>query len=80
MHVQNLSSVINNPKKKGLFQKAKDIYLHQTGKKVAFKTLTEDKVEDSTSIPKVNPNKDFRVYLRALNEGGAITEFLANHP
>ena len=40
MHVQNLSSVVNNPKKKGLFQKAKDFYNVQTGKKKAFKVIT----------------------------------------
>jgi serine/threonine protein kinase HipA of HipAB toxin-antitoxin module len=27
MHVQNLTSIVNNPKKKGIFQKAKDLYL-----------------------------------------------------
>ena len=80
MHVQNLSSIINNPNRKGIFQKAKDMYLHQTGKKVAFRTLTEDKVEDSALIPKVNPAKDFKVYLRSINEAGGIAEYLANHP
>jgi len=56
------------------------MYLHQTGKKIAFRTLTEDKVEDSVHIPKVNPSKDFKVYLRSINEASAITEYLTNHP
>ena len=71
---------MNNPKRKGIFQKAKDMYLHQTGKKTAFRTLTEDKVEESTLIPKVNPNKDFKAYLRSINEAGAVCEYLTNHP
>lgn len=48
MHVQNLSSIVNNPKRKGLFAKAKDMYLKQTGKKIAYRALTEKDVEDST--------------------------------
>ena len=80
MHVQSLSSIVNNPKRKGIFQKAKDLYLHQTGRKIAFKTITEEKVEDSTQIPKVNPSKDFRSYLRSINEAGAVSEYLLNHP
>ena len=56
------------------------MYLNQTGKKLAFKTLTEEKVEESTIIPKVNSNKDFRNYLRTINEGDAATEYLTNHP
>lgn len=66
MHVQNLTSIVNNPKKKGIFQKAKDLYLQQTGKKTAFRVMTEESVEDSTHIPKVNPAKDFKQYIRSL--------------
>ena len=37
-------------------------------------------VEDSLLIPKVNPKKDFRAYLRLLNDGGASEEYQLNHP
>ena len=37
-------------------------------------------VEDSTLIPKVNPKKDFRAYLRLLNDGGVSQEYYLNHP
>jgi hypothetical protein len=47
MHVQNLSSIVNNPKRKGLFQKAKDFYNYQTGKKVKYAEMTEKDVEES---------------------------------
>jgi hypothetical protein len=79
MHVQNLSSIVNNPKKKGYLQQAKDLYLQQTGKKASFRVLTEDTVEDSTMIPKVNPAKDFKQYFRALAESN-ISEYIQNHP
>jgi hypothetical protein len=79
MHVQNLSSIVNNPKRKGLLAKAKDLYLKQTGKKIAYRALTEKDVEDSAHIPRVNPQKDFRQYLRQLKDSN-IDEYLANHP
>jgi hypothetical protein len=43
-----------------MFQKAKDLYLQQTGKKAVFRVMNEESVEDSTQIPKVNPSKDFK--------------------
>ena len=79
MHVQNLSSIVNNPKRKGLYQKAKDFYNYQTGKKVKYAEMTEKDVEESLIIPKVNPQKDFKHYLRALQECG-VEEYLQNHP
>ena len=55
------------------------MYLHQTGKKAVFQKLTEETVEDSTLIPKVNPSKDFKQYLRLLSDSN-IEEYITNHP
>lgn len=41
--------------------------------------MSEKDVEDSTIIPRVNPNKDFKQYLKTLNESG-VEEYLRNHP
>jgi len=44
-----------------------------------FKAMTEDKVEESTLIPKVNPEKDFKEYQRKLKEARADI-YHKNHP
>ena len=41
--------------------------------------MTEKEVEDSGTIPKVNPAKDFKHYLRQLQDSN-IDEYLSNHP
>ena len=41
--------------------------------------MTEKDVEDSPNIPRVNPSKDFKHYLRILKEC-EVEEYLRNHP
>ena len=44
-----------------------------------FRTLKESQVEDSAAIPKVNPQKDFRDYLRKVAQP-SIKTYQGNHP
>jgi len=39
---------------------------------VAFKSLEEKDVEDGLLLPRVNPKKDFKAYLRSINDSGAV--------
>jgi len=57
----------------------KNYYDHQTGKQPFFKELTEQTVEESPTIPKVNPKKDFRAYVKKLEEC-CINAYFENHP
>jgi len=55
LHMQSLSSIVNNPKKETFIKKVKNFAKHQMqGNGAAyFKTMKEANVEDSTSIPRV---------------------------
>ena len=68
MHVQSLTSIVNNPKKDSVFKRMKTLVKHQIqgGPSPYFRTLKESNVEDSDSIPKVRPNKDFKDYFKKL--------------
>ncbi len=62
-----------------VFRQVKNMYDHQTGKQPYFKELTEQTVEESLTIPKVNPKKDFRAYVKKL-EDCSISAYFENHP
>ena len=68
MHCQNLASIVNNPKKQSLVKKMASMVKAKVvgSKEPKFKSLKESQVEDSTAIPKVNPQKDFRDYFRKV--------------
>lgn len=59
---------MNNPKKESILKKMTTLVRHKvTGKGAPyFKPLTELQVEDSSSIPKVQPKKDFKEYKKKL--------------
>ena len=70
MHCQNLASIVNNPKKQSLVKKMASMVKSKVvgSKEPKFKPLKESQVEDSTAIPKVNPQKDFRDYFRKVGQ------------
>jgi len=67
MHMQSLTSIVNNPKKESFFNKVKNNIksklTNKNAEKYDFKPMTEAMVEDSLSIPKVTPKKDFKEYF-----------------
>ena len=64
IHGQSLASIINNPKKDSFMSKVKTLVKQKVTGTAApkFKQLKESQIEDSQSIPKVNPEKDFKEY------------------
>ena len=44
-----------------------------------FKALKESQVEDSPAIPKVNPQKDFKDYMKKVSQASVKT-YQTNHP
>ena len=70
MHSQNLTSIVNNPKKDSFVRKMASMVKAKVvgSKEPKFKALKESQVEDSTAIPKVNPQKDFKDYLRKVGQ------------
>ena len=45
-----------------------------------FRSLTEDKVEESTLIPKVQAKKDFNEYIKKLKAANVATYYVNNPP
>ena len=68
MHEQSLASIVNNPKKDSLVSKMASLVKSKVigSSQPKFKPLKESQVEDSTAIPKVNPQKDFKDYLKKV--------------
>ena len=81
MHGQSLTSIVNNPKKDSLMRKMASLVKSKViGSSVPkFKAVKESQVEDSAAIPKVNPQKDFKEYLRKVGTASVET-YLKNHP
>ena len=44
-----------------------------------FKAIKESQVEDSPAIPKVNPAKDFKAYVRKVGQP-CVKKYQQNHP
>lgn len=44
-----------------------------------FKAIKESQVEDSPAIPKVNPAKDFKGYVRKVGQP-CVKKYQQNHP
>ena len=70
MRCQNLASIVNNPKKDSLVRKMASMVKSKVvgSKEPKFKQLSEAQVEESTAIPKVNPQKDFKDYFRKVSQ------------
>ena len=72
MHMQSLTSIVNNPKKESFFNKVKNNIKSKltikSAEKYDFKPMTEAMVEDSLSIPKVSAKKDFKDYFKSLEK------------
>ena len=81
MHSQNLTSIVNNPKKDSLVRKMASLVKSKVmgSTEPKFKPLKESQVEDNPSIPKVNPQKDFKDYFRKVSQASVQTYF-SNHP
>ena len=81
MHVQSLASITNNPKKDSLLKKMGGFVKSKVvgSSEPKFKVLKESQVEDNPMIPKVNPQKDFRDYLKKVSVP-SIKTYQANHP
>ena len=81
MHCQSLASIVNNPKKDSLVRKMASMVKSKVvgSKEPKFKAMTEAQVEDSPAIPKVNPQKDFKDYMRKVSQPSVQT-YLNNHP
>ena len=81
LHAQSLSSIVNNPKKDSLVKKMASLVKSKVvGSSVPkFKKLEESQVEDSPAIPKVNPQKDFKDYIKKVSKPSVKT-YQQNHP
>ena len=72
---------MNNPKKDSLVKKMAQAVKSKVmgSSQPKFKPLKESQVEDSTAIPKVNPSKDFKEYMRKVAQP-SVKAYQTNHP
>lgn len=81
MKKQSLASIVNNPKKDSLVSKMASLVKSKVigSSQPKFKPLKESQVEDSPAIPKVNPQKDFKDYMRKVSQP-SVKAYQTNHP
>jgi hypothetical protein len=71
---------VNNPKKESMLKKVTTMIKHQIsgGPSPYFKQLSERDIEESTIIPTVKAQKDFKDYKKKIAVA-AVADYFENH-